>query len=393
MISQKIAVNVKNGSMIRAMFEEGEKLRKIYGDDKVYDFSLGNPDLEPPEAVRSSLKNLICGDEPDLHKYMNNAGYADVRFKIAGHISEETGLSLTHEHIIMTCGAAGGLNVVLKTLLDPGQEVVIFSPFFGEYRFYIDNCNGKTVICKTAPDVFLPVMEELEACITPNTKAIILNSPNNPTGVIYNEDVLRQINSVLEAKQKEFGTTIYVVSDEPYTKLVYDGSSIPSILSIFKNSIAVNSYSKSLALPGARIGYIAVNPCIDDIELLIGGIVFCNRTLGFVNAPGIFQRVVAEALESSIDIEEYQKRRDMLYNHLTSLGFSCKKPQGAFYLFPKSPIPDDVEFKNHAAKHNILLVPGSGFGYPGYFRIAYCTSLKTIENSLPAFEALAKEFM
>ncbi|MCX8131657.1 MAG: pyridoxal phosphate-dependent aminotransferase [Clostridia bacterium] len=390
MISQKISTNVKNGSMIRAMFEEGEKLRKIYGADKVFDFSLGNPDPEPPQSVKDTMKRLL--DIQGIHKYMPNAGYNDVREKLAEQITKETDVTLPFENIIMTCGAAGGLNVVLKTLLNPDEEVIVFAPYFVEYGFYIDNHGGKTVVCQTDESNFEPNPEKLSQSITPNTKAIIINTPNNPTGVVYSEKILKQLSQVLAEKEKEYGTTIYVLSDEPYTKLVYDGIKIPSVLKIFKNSIIVNSYSKSLALPGERIGYIAVNPAAEDIKELIGGLIFCNRTLGYVNAPALFQKVVGETVGESIDIAVYQERRDVLYNHLTSIGFECVKPEGAFYLFPKALIPDDIEFKNRALKHNILIVPGSNFGRPGYFRLAYCVSLDQIKNSLPAFEALAKEF-
>lgn len=392
MISKKIEQNLTQSSWIRSMFEEGEKLRKIYGDDNVYDFSLGNPDPEPPQKVKEVLKEYVLDSKPGMHRYMNNAGYVDVRQKIAGQINCETGLSLSHEHVIMTCGAAGGLNIALKTILNPGEEVIVFSPFFVEYGFYIDNQGGRMVIVPTDPSNFEPNLETLAKAITDKTKAVIINSPNNPSGVVYSEEKLRSIAKLLEAKEKEYNSTIYVISDEPYIKLVYDGVKPPNILSVFKNSMIVNSYSKSLALPGERIGYVAVNSSIENVDLLMGGLVFCNRTLGYVNAPALFQKVVGASLDAEVDPNIYKERRDVLYNHLTGLGFSCVKPQGAFYLFPKSPIEDDVAFVNSAVKHNLLLVPGKGFFYPGYFRISYCVSMKTIENSLPAFEALAKEY-
>lgn len=392
MLSKKISENLGSSSWIRAMFEEGEKLRKIYGDDKVFDFSLGNPDPEPPQGTKDALKRFVMEDKPGLHKYMNNAGFTDVREKVAAHIQRDTGIAMTGKNIIMTCGAAGGLNVVLKAILNPGDEVVVFSPYFVEYGSYIDNHGGKIVISPCDSATFEPNLDDLKGRINASTKAIILNSPNNPTGVVYNEEKLKKLAELLSSKEKEYNTNILVISDEPYVKLVYGDTKVPSILNIFKNSVIVNSYSKSLALPGERIGYIAVNSSIDDEDSLINGFIYCNRILGFVNAPGLFQKVIAESLDEAVDTKVYEERRDILYSALTRLGFSCVKPQGAFYLFPKALIDNDVEFVRHAVKYNLLLVPGSGFGYPGYFRISYCVSLKTIENSLPAFEALAKDF-
>jgi aspartate aminotransferase len=374
------------------MFEEGEKLRKQYGADKVYDFSLGNPDLEPPKGTIEALRRLANSDEPNLHKYMSNAGYPDVRAKLAAHITRETGVPLSEKHLIMTCGAAGGLNVVLKAILNPGEEVIVFSPFFVEYLSYIENHGGKPVVSPCSTEAFEPDLSDLESRITPATKAIILNSPNNPTGVIYSSAVLEKMAELLKRKEAEYKTNIMVISDEPYTRLVYDESAVPSVLQIFQNSVVVNSYSKSLALPGERIGYIAVNSSIEGVDSLINGLVYCNRILGFVNAPALFQKVIADSLEENTDTNVYKERRDLIYNHLTGLGYTCVKPQGAFYLFPKALIEDDVAFVRHAVKYNILLVPGTGFGCPGYFRLAYCVSLKTIENSLPAFEALTKDF-
>lgn len=391
MISKKISHNLANSSMIRAMFEEGEKLRKIYGADKVYDFSLGNPDPEPPTEVKAALRELANSDELKMHSYMNNAGYPEVRETIAKKINSETGLNLTFNNVVMTVGAGGALNVVLKTLLNPGEEVIVFAPFFVEYTSYIDNHGGKTVIINTDFKTFLPDPELLREKITPNTKAIIINTPNNPTGVVYGRETLNSIAKVLEDKSKEYGNTIYLISDEPYRKLAYDVE-IPNILTIYRNAIMIDCFSKSLSLPGERMGYIATNPEAEDIDTLMNGLIYCNRVLGFVNAPALFQKVIAKSINSSVDISIYKERRDLLYNSLTEFGYECVKPDGAFYLFPKALIPDDVEFKNRAVKYNLLIVPGSGFGAPGYFRLAYCVSLETIKNSLPAFEALAKEF-
>jgi len=392
-LSDKIIIKMKKSSWIRAMFEEGEKLRQKFGDDKVFDFSLGNPDIEPPKATINALRNLVNSGQPNLHKYMNNAGYPDVRKRIANHINQQTGIGLTENHIIMTCGAAGGLNVVLKSILNPNEEVIIFSPYFPEYLSYIDNFNGRAVISPCSLETFEPNLEDLESRITPATKAILINSPNNPTGVIYSKSTLENIAELIKIKEKKFSTKILIISDEPYTQLVYDGVSVPSILKIFSNSVVVNSYSKSLALPGERIGYIAVNPAATDVDLLIHGMTYSNRTLGFVNAPALFQKVIAESLDEKINTDIYKQRRDYLYHHLTRLGFSCILPKGAFYLFPKSLIEDDVEFVNRALKYNLLLVPGQGFGCPGHVRISYSVSMETIENSIPAFKALASNFI
>lgn len=392
MLSQNIHDKISKSSWIRAMFEQGEKLRKIHGPEKVYDFSLGNPDYEPPQEVQASLEKYINGKTAGLHKYMNNAGYPDIREKIAKKTSEETGLPVTLNHIIMTCGAAGGLNVVLKSILNPGDEVIVLAPYFVEYGFYAENHGGKLVVVPTDPSTFEPSLVALEKAITPKTKALIINSPNNPTGVIYSEEILKQVARLLSNKEKEFRSQILVISDEPYGKIVYDEAKVPSILALFSNSAIVNSYSKSLALPGERIGYIAVNPGIEDVGLLINGMIFANRTLGFVNAPSLFQRVIGDSLEAAVNTDEYKRRRDYLYNHLIELGFTCVKPQGAFYLFPKALIADDVEFAQRALKYNLLIVPGSGFGCPGYFRLAYCVGMETIKNSISAFKALAEEF-
>lgn len=392
MFSRKIVENLRNSSFIRAMFEEGEKLRKLYGADKVYDFSLGNPDSEPPKAAKEALKRLVLESAPGMHGYMSNAGYQDVRGKVAEFLTKKTGVELTSEHIIMTCGAGAALNVVLKAILNPGEEVIVFAPYFVEYGFYIDNSGGKIVTIPTNTSDFQPDPASLEKAINANTKAVIINTPNNPTGVVYSEDTLKKLSEVISAKEKEFGTAIFLVSDEPYREIVFDNVEAPSTLKLFKNSIMVYSFSKSLSFPGERIGYIAVSSNIEDAGLLIAALAFCNRTLGFVNAPALFQKVIGESLDATVDVQVYKERRDMLYNHLTALGFDCVKPDGAFYLFPRSPIADDVAFIKSATKYNLLIVPGSGFKCPGHFRIAYCKSIETIKNSLPAFEALAKEY-
>jgi Aspartate/tyrosine/aromatic aminotransferase len=392
MFSEKIVNNLSRSSWIRAMFEEGAKLAEKYGADNVYDFSLGNPYAEPPKEVTESLKKYILNDEKGIHRYMNNAGYPEVRGKIAESLQRESGVQLSVDNIVMTVGAAGGLNVVLKAILNDDEEVIVFAPYFVEYNFYADNHGGKTVVVPPDVTTFEPDLIAFEESITPKTKALIINNPNNPTGVIYSEEKLKSIAEIIVKKEKEYGTTIFVLSDQPYSEIIYDGAKVPSMLAIFNNAIIVNSFSKSLGLAGERIGYIAASSRIKDIDVLMNALTFCNRTLGFVNAPGLFQKVVSDSLGAKVETEEYKKRRDFLYENLTRLGFECVKPQGAFYLFPKAFIEDDVEFVKRAIKYNLLLVPGSGFGCPGYFRISYCVKFDMIEKSISAFEKLAKEF-
>lgn len=374
------------------MFEEGKRLVSIYGPENVYDFTLGNPFGEPPVEVQKSIEKHVLGGEPGLHKYMSNAGFLDVREKLAKHLEKESGISLNAQNIIMTVGSAGGMNVVFKAILNPGDEVIAFAPYFVEYNFYADNHGGKLVVIPANIPSFQPNLEELEKHINEKTKAIIINSPNNPSGVIYSEEILKRMSAIIEAKEKEYGTTIFIVSDEPYSKLVYDGAKVPSNLRIFKNSIVVDSYSKSLGLSGERIGYIACSSNIENVVDLTDALTFCNRILGFINAPALFQKVIGDTLDVKLDVADYKAKRDYLYENLTRLGFECANPQGGFYLFVKSLIPEDTEFVKRALKHNILFVAGTGFGCPGYVRIAYCVELDMIKNSIPAFEALAKEF-
>ncbi|MCL0092780.1 pyridoxal phosphate-dependent aminotransferase [Dehalococcoidia bacterium] len=382
-------MSLTRASWIRKMFEEGNRLREIFGADKVYDFTLGNPVHEPPARFYQELRRLTENPIPGMHRYMSNAGYPEARQAVAEVLAEDSGLAIGPEQIIMTAGAGGGLNVILKSILDPGDEVIVLSPYFVEYRFYVDNHNG--VIREVDTDAnFLPDMEAIAAAINPKTRGIIINSPNNPTGVVYPSEILARLGRLVAEKSQELGRPIYVISDEPYSKIVYDVQ-VPSVFRYIDNVIVVTSHSKDLALAGERIGYIAASPRIDNVGLLLEALVFCNRTLGFVNAPALMQRLVAGLQREKADIEEYRKMRDLLYQSLTQLGFEMVKPQGAFYLFPKSPLADDVEFARIALKYNILVVPGAGFGRPGYFRLAYCVEKSVIENSLPAWEALAGE--
>ncbi|MBI6875261.1 pyridoxal phosphate-dependent aminotransferase [Clostridium aciditolerans] len=392
MFSEKIVNNLKNSSWIRLMFEEGTRLAEKYGAENVYDYSIGNPYAEPPVEVIESLKKHVTGGEKGIHRYMSNAGYPEVRARVAESLEKESKVKLSANNVVMTVGAAGGLNVLLKSLLNPSEEVIVFAPYFVEYNCYVDNCGGQTVVVSPDKSTFEPDLESFEKSITSKTKALIINNPNNPTGVVYSEKVLKSIEEIITRKEKEYGTDIYVISDQPYCEIVYDNIKVPSLLAIFKNAIIVNSFSKSLGLAGERIGYIAVSSRIENADILADALAYCNRTLGFVNAPGLFQKVVGDAINAKVDITGYEKRRNFLYGNITRLGFECVKPQGAFYLFPKALIDDDVEFVRRAMKYNLLLVPGSGFGCPGHFRMSYCVKFDMIERSIPAFEKLVQEF-
>ncbi|MBO4326512.1 MAG: pyridoxal phosphate-dependent aminotransferase [Clostridia bacterium] len=389
MFSEKICRSLASGSMIRAMFEQGSMLKAKYGEENVYDFALGNPDPEPDKEIIDDI--IALADEPGIHKYMSNAGFADVRSTVAAHMSEESGREFTADEIVMVTGAAAGLSVTFHSLLDPGDEVITLAPYFMEYNSYVGNQGGTVKPVNTLPDTFRPDIPAIAAAIGPRTKAIILNSPNNPSGAVYPEEDLEALRDVLDEAEKRTGNPVYVVSDEPYAKIVYDGVKVPSVARIFKNSITVNSFSKSLALPGERIGYIAVNPDLPDKETLEAALVYSNRTLGFVNAPSLFQKVAARHLDRSVGLDAYKERRDMLYEIVTDAGFKCLKPQGAFYLFPKSPIPDDKKFAEIALRHRTIVVAGSGFSYPGYFRLAYCVSRGMIKRSAGAFREIMAE--
>lgn len=390
-IAMKIASHISKSSWIRRMFEEGERLRQEVGADNIYDFTLGNPDVEPPEAFNRELLAMAQNPQPGMHRYMNNAGYTETRSAVAKKLSEDSGLTVGAEHVIMTCGAGGALNVVLKTILNPGEEVMILAPFFVEYKFYIDNQGGVPVEVWTDRDTFQLDIDAIEKAITTKTRAIIICSPNNPTGVIYPAESLKRLGEVLKKIHQRSGHLIYVISDEPYARIAFDGNHVPNIFPLVESSVIVTSHSKDLALPGERIGYLAANPRMATALQFMEGAVFSNRVLGFVNAPALMQRLVAKLQDESVDIADYQFKRDLLVNELTGMGFSMVKPDGAFYLFPKSPLADDVEFVKLAQKHHILLVPGAGFGAPGFFRIAYCVDTEMIKRSLPAWSALAKE--
>ena len=390
MISNKMKSLVLNNSTIRAMFEEGKRLSEIYGEENVFDYSIGNPNVEPPESVKKIIIDILNQEKPNLvHGYMNNSGYEDVRSAISLFLNKKYDLSLSKNNLIMTCGAAGGLNIILKSILNPNDEVITFAPYFGEYNNYVQNFDGKLVISQTNADTFEPDLTALSEAITIKTKALIINNPNNPTGVVYSKELIQSLANLLNKKQEELNTTIYLISDEPYREIVYDGIEVPCLLNYYANTFIGYSYSKSLSLPGERIGYVVTNTLMDDFEEMMSSLNIANRILGFVNAPSLFQRVVAKSLGSEVDVSIYKRNRDLLYNHLISLGFTCVKPQGAFYLFPKSPIQDDKKFCEDAKQFNLLIVPGSAFGCPGHVRLSYCISYEKIKNSLPAFDKLA----
>lgn len=393
MIADKMVDLVKNSSAIRAMFEEGKIMAAKYGAENVYDFSLGNPNVPAPAEVKKAVFEELEKEDPVvLHGYMNNSGYEDVRAAIADSINRRFQTSFGEQNIIMTVGAAGGLNVILKTLLNPGDEVIVIAPYFGEYNSYVSNYDGKIVVVSPNTENFQPNLEELEQKITANTKAVIINSPNNPTGVVYSEDTIRKMADILRGKEKELGIDIYLISDEPYRELVYDGIEVPYLTKYYENAIIGYSYSKSLSLPGERIGYLVIPDEVSDAEEVIAAANVATRILGYVNAPSLMQKVVAKCLDAKVDVPFYNRNREALYNGLKELGFECIKPEGAFYLFVKSPVEDEKVFCAAAKKYNILIVPGSSFACPGYVRIAYCVSYETIMNSMPGFKALAEEF-
>lgn len=394
MIAEKMKGMVANSSAIRAMFEEGNRLASIYGAENVYDFSLGNPNVAAPKAVKQAILELLEEEDPvTLHGYTNsNSGYADVREAVAKSLNGRFGTAFEGKNIIMTVGAAGGLNVILKTLINSGDEVIAFAPYFGEYRSYTNNYDG--VLVEISPNTvdFQPKLDEFEEKITAKTKAVIVNTPNNPTGVVYSEETIRKLAAIMEAKQKEYGTEIYLISDEPYRELVYDGAEVPYLTKYYANTIVGYSYSKSLSLPGERIGYLVIPDEAADSETVLAAANVANRILGFVNAPTLQQKIVKKCLNEKTDTSYYNRNREALYQGLADCGFTCIKPEGAFYLFVKSPTANEKEFCAAGKKHNILMVPGSSFACPGYVRLAYCVSYETIVNSLPKFAELAKEY-
>lgn len=394
MISERMIGMVKGSSVIRAMFEEGKRLASIYGRENVYDFSLGNPNVPAPAEVNEAVKAVIEEEESTfVHGYTSNPGYEDVRAAVAANLNKRFGTNFSQKNIIMTVGAAGGLNVIFKSLLNVGDEVIAFAPYFGEYRSYVANYDGKLVEVAPDFDTFMPDVKAFEAAVTPKTKAVIINNPNNPSGVVYTEETIKKIAEVLNKKQKEYGTDIYIISDEPYRELVYDGVSVPFLTKYYDNTVVGYSFSKSLSLPGERIGYLVIPDEVADSELLISAAGVATRILGYVNAPTLIQRAVAKCLDVQVNVAAYDKNRKALYEGLTKLGFECIKPEGAFYLWVKAPNLDEKAFVDTAKKYNILVVPGSAFACPGYVRIAYCVSYETIINSMDKFAEVAKELI
>ena len=390
-ISAKIKEYMENASWIRKMFEQGLELKAKYGADKVFDFSLGNPNLEPPDEVRKAILKVLGSARPGIHAYMPNAGLKETREAVAKYLTRDHGMNLSWEQIIMTCGAGGGLNVALKTILDKDDEVLVLAPYFVEYFFYISNHNGNGVLVRTSEDFSLDI-DAIGKALNERTKAIIINSPNNPSGRVYDANSMEMLGKLLTDYGKKIGRTIYLLSDEPYSKLVYDGVKVPSIFQAYPNSMLITSHSKDLSLPGERIGFIAVSPRMGHLKEMADGLTFCNRILGFVNAPALMQRILPYLDGVSVNVGEYQRKRDLLCKGLFDAGYVFTKPEGAFYLFIKSPIPDDVLFVRTLLQENILGVPGTGFGTPGYFRLAYCVEDRVIEKSLEGFRRAISKY-
>jgi aspartate aminotransferase len=388
-IAEKMNQFMEKSSWIRKMFEEGGRLKAIHGADKVFDFSLGNPNVPPPDIVREKLIELAQSDEPGKHGYMPNAGLLSTRSALSAYFCQEFCISMAHEQVVVTCGAAGGLNIIFKAILNPGDEVLCPAPYFVEYGFYADNHGGVLRPVPSLPDFNLN-LDRIEQAIGPKAKIVLINSPNNPTGQIYSEESLSQLGKILERKSSEFGHTIYLVSDEPYRKIVYDDCCVPCTFQHYANSLITSSFSKDLSLPGERIGFVAVGPAADEAPRIVDALTLANRILGFVNAPAMMQRLIAELQGVCVDVNIYKHKRDRLVSGLTGFGYEMTIPGGAFYLFPKSPLPDDVQFVRLLQEENILVVPGSGFGGPGHFRIAYCVDDRTIEGALPGFERAIK---
>ncbi len=393
MIAEKMRPLVENNSAIRAMFEEGKRLAAIYGPENVYDFSLGNPNVPAPEAVNRAITDIVAEEASTMvHGYMSNAGFEDVRDTVAQSLNRRFGTQFHLENILMTVGAASGMNVILKTVLDPGDEVIVFAPYFMEYGAYVRNYDGVLVTVSPDTSSFQPNISELKEKITKRTKAVIINTPNNPTGVVYSSETLEQIAAVMKAKEEEYRTSIVLISDEPYRELAYDGAVVPYVTPFYHNTVVCYSYSKSLSLPGERIGYLVIPDELEDSKAVIAAATIANRVLGCVNAPSLMQRVILRCIDEKVNVEAYDRNRNLLYNGLTGFGFECIRPEGAFYLFVKSPEADDRAFSEVCKKHRLLVVPGTSFACPGYVRISYCVSYEQIERSLPAFEAVAGEY-
>ncbi len=390
-VAKKIAESSCRSSWIREMFVEGARLSEVHGCDKVFDFSIGNPNLEPPEEFQRVLEEVVADRTPGRHGYMSNAGYPETRVAVAAHLSQEQGIDLTGTNVIMTVGAGGALNVILKAILDPGDEVIVPVPYFVEYGAYIDNHGGVLRPVASTSDFDLDI-RAIEAAIGPQTKAVLINSPHNPTGRVYTAETLGALGDLLRRKSDETGCIIYLLSDEPYRRIVYDGLKVPAVMAAYENSLIGSSYSKELSLSGERIGYAAANPAIPNIGAMMDALTMTNRILGYVNAPALMQRAVARLQGVAVDIAPYQRNRDVLYKALVEAGFEVFKPQGAFYMFPKAPIADDVAFCREMQEHLVLVVPGSGFGAPGYFRMAYCVAPQVVDGAIPAIKQVGAKY-
>ncbi|MFP4548818.1 MAG: pyridoxal phosphate-dependent aminotransferase [Fidelibacterota bacterium] len=389
-IAKTVSESIKNASWIRKMFIVGAELKEKHGAENVCDFSLGNPDLVAPPEFQDALVREAKINRPFLHGYMPNAGYSETRRKVAALLSRESDLEFSENNVLMSVGAAGAMNVAMKTLLNPGDEVIVFAPYFAEYTFYIQNHQGVKVVAKTTNQL-LPDLQHLQSKITKKTKIIVVNSPNNPTGRVYSSELYRELAAILRKKSNDLGINIFLLADEPYKKIIFDDGVYHSSFKFYDNTIVATSFSKDLSLAGERIGYLAISPKSKDSDEIYQAASFCTRTLGFVNAPALMQRTMAHVLESKVDIAQYKERRDYLYKELTNIGYEIPKPEGAFYMFPKCPIEDDIKFINILKDNLVLTTPGSGFGKPGYFRISFCVPMETIKKSIPKFKKAFNE--
>jgi len=390
-VAKKVAEAARCSSWIRQMFEEGGRLAEIHGCDKVFDFSIGNPNLEPPNEFQAVLEELVRDPTPGMHGYMSNAGYAETRKAVAAYLAKDQGVPVDGANVVMTCGAGGALNVVFKAILDPGDEVIVPLPYFMEYDFYTGNHGGVLKPVPTRSDFDLDI-DTIDTAFNAQTRAVLINSPNNPTGRVYPETSVEALGELLRRRSRELGRIIYLVSDEPYRRIVYDGIRVAPVMAAYDNTIIVSSYSKELSVAGERIGYLAANPAVPRMGELMEGLIMANRVLGFVNAPALMQRAVARLQGVAVDVAPYKRNRDALCEELTNAGFKVFKPEGAFYLFPRSPIDDDVAFCREMQQHLVLVVPGSGFGLPGHFRLAYCVAPEVVDCALPVFREIGAKY-
>ena len=390
-VAQRMIELMENTSWIRMMFEQGLRLAAVHGADKVYDLSIGDPNVEPPEEFQRVLEEIAVDCTPKIHGYMPNAGYGDTRNAIAEYLSQDHGMTISGQNVVMTTGAGGALNVIFRTIMDPEDEAIVCRPYFMEYANYLNNHSAVLTPVASAPDFDLD-LDAISAAINPKTRAVLINSPNNPTGRIYPLKTLQALGRLLTQKSKEIGRIIYLVSDEPYRRIVFDDNHVPSSMSIYPSTLIANSYSKELSLAGERIGYVAANPSTPNIDTLMSGLITANRVLGYVNAPALMQRVVARLQGVKVDISLYERNRDVLYAALVESGYEVFKPQGAFYIFPKSPLEDDLAFTNELMEHLVLVTPGSGFGTPGYFRIATCVEERVVDSAALVLRELGKKY-